>query len=87
MGTINIDNAHVMFFPDYTAAGQQYRASFTKVKHKLRDMGLQCALLFLARLWVAALGKTHFFDTPQEAWDWSEHFESDPASAQALGWE
>ena len=63
-----------MLFPDYTAAIQQQRSSFLGIKRKLRELDLKYALLFPARLRVSINGKTHFFDSPVEAWSWVERY-------------
>ena len=42
-GSLEIKGNHVMLFPDYTIAAQQQRATFLKLKHKLRDLGLKYA--------------------------------------------
>ena len=76
-----------MIFPDYTAAVQQQRSSFTAVKRKLRELKLKYALLFPDKLRVEAFEKIFFFDNPKEAWDWAEKSEDDPEAARVEGWE
>ena len=71
-GPIKVNNNTIMLFPDYTAAIQQQRSSFLTVKRKLHALNLKYALLFPARLRVTDDGKTHFFETPTEAWSWLE---------------
>ena len=67
---VKVDNATVNFFPDFTLQVQKQRRDFFQVKRLLREQGLKYAMLFPAKLRVAAGDKTNFFATPEEAWDW-----------------
>ena len=69
--TIHYDNHKIMLFPDYTPQVQKARKTYEAVKIKLRAMGLQYMLMFPAKLKVIHEGKTHFFSTSREAWDWA----------------
>ena len=71
LGTIHYENQKIMLFPDYTPQVQKARKTFEAVKIKLRAMGLQYMLMFPAKLKVIHEGKTHFFSTSREAWDWA----------------
>ena len=62
---IQFENARVLLFPDYTAAVQQQRRSFNEVKARMRDMNLQYALIFPARMKVNIKGRFCFFDDPE----------------------
>lgn len=75
-GPYNVGNGRVTLFPDYTLEVQRKRASFLAVKKALRDEGLQYSLMFPARLRVTLNEKTHFHDSPEEAWDWLELYKA-----------
>lgn len=57
-----IDNSKVSLFPDFSAELQKQRAKYINVKKRLRDLKLQYAMLYPARLRVVALGEIHFFN-------------------------
>lgn len=40
------DNARVMLFPDFSAATQQKRRSFTEVRRRLREKEVKCSMLY-----------------------------------------
>ena len=86
LGSIKLNNYPVMLFPDYTAAIQQQRASFLGVKRKLRELQYKYALLFPARLKIMLDGKSHFFDSPSEAWSWLELREPTISADSATEW-
>ena len=69
---VRIENNEVGFFPDFTLQVQRRRREFYDIKRRLREQNLKYAMLFPARLRVEADGKTHFFTSPEEAWEWSE---------------
>ncbi|KAJ1137628.1 hypothetical protein NDU88_004026 [Pleurodeles waltl] len=46
--------------------------SFAGVKRKLKELGYTCMLLFPAKLKVLHAGRSHFFPSPEAAWDWLE---------------
>ena len=71
-GPYTIENSKVSIFPDYTLSVQKQQASFLAVKRELRNAGIQYALLFPARLRLMLDGESHFYSSPQEAWDWLE---------------
>ena len=68
---LRFQNSKIMIFPDYSRAVQSRRRSFEEVKQKLRTMNIQYMLLFPARLKVIHHTKTHFFDSPNQAWEWA----------------
>ena len=84
---IQFENTKVLLFPDYTAAVQQQRRSFNEVKAKLRDMNLQYALIFPARLKINIKGRFCFFDDAQSVWDWLESKGETGAIHDMAGWE
>lgn len=61
MGEIRHENAKIMIFPDYSREVQKQRQTFDSVKAKLREHKIQYMLLFLAKLKVLYMGKSHFF--------------------------
>ncbi|KAJ1090746.1 hypothetical protein NDU88_003875 [Pleurodeles waltl] len=67
-----VDGAQILLVPDYTLAVQRDRASYLPVKCKLKSLGLNYSLLFPAKLCFMAENKSHFFATPEAAWEWLE---------------
>ncbi|KAJ1186150.1 hypothetical protein NDU88_002933 [Pleurodeles waltl] len=53
---------------------QAKRASYLAVKMALDDEGVRYALLFPSKLTIMWEGKTHFCQTPEEAWAWLESY-------------
>ncbi|KAJ1083699.1 hypothetical protein NDU88_003854 [Pleurodeles waltl] len=72
-GDHTYENATIRFFPDFTLQVQCQRRSFDKVKKVLRSKDIKYMVLFPARLRVVTEGKSWFFATPAEAWDWVGH--------------
>ncbi|KAJ1145500.1 hypothetical protein NDU88_011786 [Pleurodeles waltl] len=70
MGPINIENAHITAYPDYTTEVQRKRATFVKAKQVLRDNNISHSLMFPARLRVVDGDRTHIFLTSEDAWTW-----------------
>ena len=70
MGDLNYENSK-MIFPDYTLQVQKAQRTFEAVKQKRRTMGLTYINRFPAKLKVLHAGKSNFFSTTQEAWDWA----------------
>ncbi|KAJ1205829.1 hypothetical protein NDU88_001255 [Pleurodeles waltl] len=64
------ENHRILIFPDYTREVQTRRRSYEQVKQKLRAMQLSYMLLFPVRLKVIMADRAHFFESPEEAWDW-----------------
>ncbi|KAJ1161340.1 hypothetical protein NDU88_001827 [Pleurodeles waltl] len=64
------ENHKILIFTDYTREVQTRRRSYQQVKQKLRAMQLSYMLLFPAWLKVIMAGRAHFFESPEEAWDW-----------------
>ena len=78
---VKFENSRIMIFPDYTLQVQKIRKSYDAVKQKLRSMGLTYMLMFPSKLKVIHASKSHFFTTPQTAWDWattSPHIKCNP---------
>ena len=84
---LRLQNSRIMIFPDYSRAVQSRRRSFEEVKQKLRTMNIQYMLLFPARLKVIYHSKTLFFDSPNQAWEWTieEHGATIPEPEDPLG--
>ncbi|KAJ1185144.1 hypothetical protein NDU88_001939 [Pleurodeles waltl] len=59
-----------MFFPDYTFQVQKQRHSFDGVKKALQAKELKYSMLFPAKLCVIAEGKSWYFTSPADVWDW-----------------
>ncbi|KAJ1185767.1 hypothetical protein NDU88_002554 [Pleurodeles waltl] len=75
-----IENQKISIYPDYTSKVQTSRKGFMEVKVKLRTMGIRYMLLYPTRLCVISEGKSHFFDIPQEIWQWLEIWDKVPRS-------
>ncbi|KAJ1188198.1 hypothetical protein NDU88_004961 [Pleurodeles waltl] len=71
-GPFGVENSRVSMYPDYTAAVQARRASYTEVKKALWTEGIRYALLFPPKLKIMWDGHTHFCLSPEEAWSWLE---------------
>lgn len=63
------DKSKVSLFPDFSAELQKQRAKCTDVK-KRRELNLQYAMLYPARLPVVVQGEVNFFDCPTSAKQW-----------------
>ncbi|XP_073491350.1 protein mono-ADP-ribosyltransferase PARP15-like [Aquarana catesbeiana] len=74
-GSLAIDNSKISLFPDFSAELQKHCAKFIEVKKRLRELSVQYAMLYPARLRVTALGATHFFDRPDMAAQWLDREE------------
>ena len=87
-GDPKYENHVIHIFPDYTQKVQQLRQSYTGVKQKLRERNVKYMLLYPAKLKIIHNGKTHFFETPEEVWDWMEirKPDRDPPPTQKRGW-
>ena len=72
MGEVFFEGSKVSFYPDFSPQLQKRRAGFLEVKRKMQRAKLPYALLYPARLRVAALGMTLFFDKPEDAALWME---------------
>mgnify|MGYP002804549248 CR=1 FL=1 len=57
---------------------QEQQKTFIEVKKKLREINLQYMLLYPAKLKVISQGKTHFFERPEEVWNWLEMWDQIP---------
>ncbi|KAJ1154805.1 hypothetical protein NDU88_007548 [Pleurodeles waltl] len=73
-GPFDVENGRVSMYPDYAAAVQAKRASYTEVKKILRTEGIRSALLFPLKLKIMWAGHTHFCLSPEEAWSWLETY-------------
>ncbi|KAJ1157645.1 hypothetical protein NDU88_010350 [Pleurodeles waltl] len=49
---------------------QLQRQSFAGIKRKLKELGYTYMLLLPAKLKVLNAGRSHFFQSPEAAWDW-----------------
>lgn len=67
-----MNDAPVRLFPDYTILVQKQRSSFQAVKCRLHKLHIHYSLLFPAHLQVVDKDSTRFFDSPEDAWDWTE---------------
>ncbi|KAJ1100542.1 hypothetical protein NDU88_005624 [Pleurodeles waltl] len=67
-GPFQVDGGIATFFPDFTLAVQNRRATILEVKRALREEGLRYSLLFPSKLKVILDGNTHFFQEPDEVW-------------------
>ncbi|XP_077340579.1 cadherin EGF LAG seven-pass G-type receptor 2 [Lithobates pipiens] len=64
-------NDKIMLFPDFSAATQQKRRSFTEVRRRLRDKEIKYSMLYPSKLRVQYKG-AKFFEHPEEARDWMD---------------
>lgn len=62
-------------YPDFSAELQCRRVKFTEVKKRLRRFGVTYAMLYPARMRMAANNETHFFDNPNAVYDWLDGME------------
>lgn len=69
-GDLSFNGNRISIYPDFSAATQKQRASFTHVKKRLRDSHLVYSMMYPAKLRVVDGGKVHFFNTPVEASRW-----------------
>lgn len=67
---MKIDNVRISFYPDFSAELQRKWAKFTEVKKRLRCFDVTNAMLYPAKLRVAANDETHFFNNPAVASHW-----------------
>lgn len=72
---IRIDNGKISIFPDFSAEVQRRRLQFFDVKKRLRALQLPYAMLYLARLRVAAPTGSQFFESAKQAVDWLDTHE------------
>lgn len=66
-GRLFFREARVHFYPDLSAELAKKRAAFVPVKGKLREAGIEFALLHPSHLRIVHGGTKHFFDPPQDA--------------------
>lgn len=69
-GEVFFKGAKISFYSDFSPDLQRRRAEFTQAKRNLQKFKLPYALLYPARLRVAALGETLFFNSPAEVEKW-----------------
>uniref|UniRef100_A0A803K4A7 L1 transposable element RRM domain-containing protein n=1 Tax=Xenopus tropicalis TaxID=8364 RepID=A0A803K4A7_XENTR len=72
-GDLQYAGARISLYPDYSSTVQKKRSSYTGVKRKLRDLGLEYTMLYPAKLKIMDGGKAHFFDRPELVLEWLEH--------------
>lgn len=72
---IRIDNGKISIFPDFSAEVQRRRLQFFDVKKRLRALQLPYAMLYPARLRVAAPTGSQFFESAKQAVDWLDTHE------------
>ncbi|XP_078521594.1 uncharacterized protein LOC144790772 [Lissotriton helveticus] len=70
--SITYENQRIMIFPDYSKLVQQQRHSFVEAKAKLRGLKILYSLLYPARLRVIYQSRTHFFNTPEDVFKWTD---------------
>lgn len=67
---LKYNGAPISIFPDFSAALQKIRATFTDVKRRLRSRSVPYSMAYPARLRVVHSDRTLFFSSPKEAEDW-----------------
>ena len=76
---LKFENHNITIYPDYTQRVQEMRKSFLEVKQKLRAMEVKYMLLYPAKLRVIYKGQSHFFEKPEEVWQWLDMADQMPA--------
>lgn len=71
-GNILYNGTRVYIYPDFLPDLQKRRAKFGEIKHKLQQLKITYALLYLAKLRVNALEGTMYLDTPEGVVEWLE---------------
>lgn len=71
-----INGCPVSSYPDFSADVQKRRMQFQYVKQRLRALQTPYAMLYPAKLRVAALGSTHFFESRKDASQWLDRNET-----------
>ena len=84
-GPLKFENHTVSIYPDYTRQVQEARKSFLLAKQKLRAMEIKYMLLYPAKLKVIYKGKSHFFEHPEEVWQWLDMADQVPWQSRAEG--
>lgn len=56
----------ISIYPDFTQAVQEARKKFNPAKQQLRDLKIEYAMLYPARLKVTEDGKTKIYNDPKE---------------------
>lgn len=74
-GSIKHNGTKVSFYPDFSAEVQRRRSKFMEVKKRLQRLQLSYAMMFPAKLRVAANGQNHFFENAQDATSWLDQNE------------
>lgn len=64
---MKMDNVRISVYPNFSAELQHRRAKFTDVKKRLRQYDVTYAMLYPAKLCIAANSETQFFDNPVNA--------------------
>lgn len=72
---MKIDSMRISVYPDFSAKVQCRRTKFTEVKKGFRSFDVTYAILYPARLCIAANDESHFFDNPATASNWLERVE------------
>ena len=72
MGDITYNGVRISIYPDFSPDLQKRRAEFIPIKKSLQKYRITYALLYQARLRVAALGRTIFFNDPTKVSNWLE---------------
>lgn len=67
---LKYNGASISIFPDFSAALQKTRATFTDVKRRLRGLSIPYSMAYPARLRVSHNDRAIFFSSPKEAEDW-----------------
>lgn len=71
-GPILHDNAQISVYPDFSVEVQKKRALFLTAKKRLRELNLKYAMLYPAKMKITVDGRSYFFSSPQEVFDWLE---------------
>lgn len=84
-GDMTTNGARVLLYPDFSGEIQRQRMQFQDIKKRLRALGVPYSMQYPAKLRVAALNNTHFFESPKTALTWLDANERNIKNAGASG--
>lgn len=69
-GDLSINGHRVSLYPDFSGEIQKKRMQFVDIKKRLRNIGVPYSMQYPAKLRIAAMNTTHFFESPKAALVW-----------------
>ncbi|KAJ1081373.1 hypothetical protein NDU88_001555 [Pleurodeles waltl] len=82
---LQLDNTFIRFFLDFTLRVQRQQKNVDAVKKALRAKEVKYAMLFSAKVPGGADGKTWYFTSREEVWDWLEGWRAVSKKHSACG--